>query len=367
LYEQGVLTSSEFGDAICKCCKDFPPNVGEGLDALIRAREREVIDSSVLCEALTSYLAYFPEQKEQALQVLSNHPHAEVHKLGSWFRGYIRTEELSRDFDHLRRTSALQPGRRLRLFGGYESCYRPPWWLNGREYYKATFIGFGGCRIGRRPLAFIELDEEIDVISGAGREYKGRYAVLNSFLGPGIDPHREPLVAWGTEATVEIHIVHTLPQDAEAFSSYDVLCTESAIETHATYRVVDEDLPSGAGFLHSLAKELGQAIDALDDERTAAIAAQSVRGLLCRPPALLLTVIPALIQRLRSGGGTGATVRSLLLELGDPALRVLIANLSCEDTRLRSEVASTIEAFGPGARAALPEQAKSLQAQQLQR
>jgi hypothetical protein len=348
-YERGVITTGELEGAICKCCKEFPADVGEGLDAMIRLREREVIDGSTLCAGIVSFLGFFPEQREQVLEVLSTHPHSGVRELGPWFRSYIRTGELSRDFDHVRKTSALQPGTRLMLSGGYTS-----WWLNGRQYYKATFIAFAGCRLGRRPLAFIELDETIHMKDGIGREHKGRSAVLNDIFGPVINPNVAPSLAWGREGTVIVHIVDALPQDVEAFSACDAVFT-SSFETHASYRIIEENVPSGAGSLWSIAKELATAIDALDDECTAAMAAQSIRDLARGAPALLLTVIPALIQRLRPDESMGAPVRSLLIALGDPALRVLIANLSCEEPRLRREAASTIAGFGPAAREALPE------------
>src|SRR5262249_35390173 len=127
-------------------------------------------------------------------------------------------------------TSQLQPGTRLSLGGGYQGCtaYSPPWWLNGRTNYNATFIAFAECGAGKMPVALVELDNEIDMTEGGGLRHKGLYAVLRLLH----------VANWDETETVTVHVVETLPEDVEAFYSSHPFGTE--IETHATYTIAED-------------------------------------------------------------------------------------------------------------------------------
>jgi hypothetical protein len=108
-----------------------------------------------------------------------------------------------------------------------------------------------------------------------------------------------------------------------------------------------------------IVKEILQAMDALDEEGTANSAAHRLGELLGRAPALLPTVMPQLIHRLRDVGPTEPAVRGLLSGLGIPALRALVRSLprlpgQSKDSRLRGQVAFAIGGFGKAAEEAVP-------------
>jgi hypothetical protein len=361
--ERGSLSCNEFVQAFFDRCTGRSPDLlplgGEVLQALVRLRQGDVIGDVELWLAVLRYLWMFPNHQQEVLAALSSPTHDKVHELAPWFQAYCRCEEQSRDLDYLRRTSPLQPGTRLLLGGGYTGAYSPPWWLNGRESYSATFLGFAAAHVGSVPRVFVELDEEIDMTEAAGRRHKGQFAVLSAHRSCAFN--QAPSALWGDaeHETLAVEIVEALPADVAALSACCFLNT--AIESHAGYRVLHDDAARPAP-LWWTSQEIARSIDALDDERTADMASHRLRALIDRAPALLLTALPALVSRLGRGGRLAATIRSLLLEWGTPALRALIANLSCQDSRLCGEIASAIGHFGPLATQALPELEKLLHA-----
>jgi HEAT repeat protein len=316
----------------------------EELNRLIRFRERRVITRTEFFGGLLTYLGKFPEQKSDVLRALSDHPNRDVREVFSDIWNLLRNESLSKDLDHLRRASPLQPGTRLILFGGYDfySSRGKPRWLNGRDYYKATFISFVQRRRDSVPVACVELDEAFDLA-----EHKGRFALL-------LDRYSSASAAWSAEGTVTVHIVERLPEDFEAFYASHPFGTE--VETHAQYEIT----PS----LCAIAKEIGQALDDLNvraDEQTAGYAARRLRRLLADAPALRPSVVPALIQKLHhAGDATPVAARGLLRELGPAALRALIGYLPSEDSWVQAAMVAALATFGSEAKEALPELEKLL-------
>lgn len=138
----------------------------------------------------------------------------------------MRHEQLSKDLDYVRQNSPLRPGMRVELFGGYDyySSDGKPRWLNGRDCYRAEFLGFASCGEDTIPVGLVEFDEPVELPG-----HKGRYGILRtSYSSHGF--------AWGeTEDTVEVHLTEALPEDFAAIRSD--LTADSAAETHATYRV----------------------------------------------------------------------------------------------------------------------------------
>lgn len=161
---------------------------------------------------------------------LSEHSDESVRGVAEEIREMIhRSEEQIKDIDQIRRTSPLQPGVALFLGGGYDSAYSEPFWLNGREYYKATFIDFVPCGADKMPAAFVELENEIDLTEGSGLRHKGRYALLKLRY----------VADWAETETVKVHIVEALPADVEAFYSSHLFGTE--IESHASYKIANNE------------------------------------------------------------------------------------------------------------------------------
>lgn len=184
--------------------KDIDRLVGQMVrDALLRLRECDVLFDWDVRQGVDTYLAFFPEQQEAVLQTLSRSPIQGVRELVPWFRKVFLCKAQSKDHEFLRRTSSLQTGTRLMIFGD-RSAQRNPWWLNGREHYKATFVRFVGPD-GSVPLAYVELDDELDMTSADGCRQQGRYALLN-YLGPS-GPYQTPSAAWQSEGTVTVRIV----------------------------------------------------------------------------------------------------------------------------------------------------------------
>lgn len=136
---------------------------------------------------------------------------------------------MKQHIDHIRTASPLQPGIALYLYGGYDSAYSKSWWLDGREYYKATFIDFVHCGTEMMPAAFVELENEIDMTEGSGLRHKGRYALLKLRY----------VADWAETETVKVHIVETLPADVEEYYLSHPFGTE--IESHATYKIVSKE------------------------------------------------------------------------------------------------------------------------------
>src|SRR6266849_2432740 len=114
---------------------------------LIRLWERGDLSQCELFARTWEHLWNFPEQKDDVLDTLSRHPDEGVREVVPQVQALLRRcAEQIKDIDHIRRTSPLQPGTRLLLRGGFEAgCSNGipnAWWLNGRKFYKATFIRF---------------------------------------------------------------------------------------------------------------------------------------------------------------------------------------------------------------------------------
>jgi hypothetical protein len=126
LYEGGAVTSLEVLGAVWEHCHDKP---------------------AVAVEVARAF---------------HQHSSESVRWIGRQLQHLLRQrEEQIKDVELIRRTSPLQPGTRLILSGGYTAAYSHPWWLNGRENYKATFIAFAERGNGKMPVALVELDNEI--------------------------------------------------------------------------------------------------------------------------------------------------------------------------------------------------------------
>src|SRR5262249_23661282 len=143
-------------------------------------------------------------------------------------------EEQIQDIEQVRRTSPLRPGTRLSLSGGYTAAYSRPWWLGGRENYRATFIAFAERGAGKMPVALVELDAEIDLTEGKGQRHRGRFALLSL----------SSVANWSVAETVTVHVVESLPDDVEAFYPSHPFGTE--VETHATYAIMNDDRATGS-------------------------------------------------------------------------------------------------------------------------
>jgi hypothetical protein len=103
------------------------------------------------------------------------HTDPDVRQAAQEFQGSARHEELSKSLDYISRTSPLRKGVRLELFGGYDyySTEGKPGWLNGRDCYRATFLGFAARGEDTIPAGLIEFDETIEVPG-----HRGRFGVL---------------------------------------------------------------------------------------------------------------------------------------------------------------------------------------------
>jgi hypothetical protein len=169
-----------------------------------------------------------PDAKDAALAALSAHANEDIRQAAADCGSFLRNAALSRDLDHVCRHSPLRPGVRLALFGGYDyhSSGGNPYWLNGRECYRATFIGFAPRGEDLSPAGLVEFDEVIDLPG-----HKGRYgALLTSY---GLD-----FVAW-TQPEADAVVVYVTERPPEDFSvfRYDGRASPDPIETHATYRI----------------------------------------------------------------------------------------------------------------------------------
>ena len=199
--------------------------LAEKFHHLIRLWERECLASNEFFDQMLDHLQKLPvPEKRATVEALAAHVNPDIRRMAAEFQVILHHKELSRNPDYVRQHSPLRPGTRLELFGGYDyySTRGKPWWLNGREYYQAIFLGFAFRGENMILAGLVEFDEVIDVPG-----HKGRYGIL-------LAGYSSLSVAWGqTEDTVAVYLVEALPEDLAAASfSYD-----SAIETHATYRV----------------------------------------------------------------------------------------------------------------------------------
>lgn len=191
-YGQGNVTTGEFVDKLYGFCFKNP-------------QEKDFLFNKLL--------AYKDESIKSIVQAVKDI--------------FLKAEQQVKNINRIREISPLQPKVTILLYGGYD--HGNHWWLNGRKYYKATFINFFYCGVDKMPVAFVELQEEIDIAEGCGLHHKGRYALLKLHF----------VANWDETEIVEIHVVESLPDDIEAFYKSHPFGTE--IETHASYKVIDNN------------------------------------------------------------------------------------------------------------------------------
>jgi hypothetical protein len=205
----------------------------EELHRLIRLRDQQVLTGCEFLERVLTFLTQFPAQKDDVLATLCEHPNENVRAEVPFIREALRKRQQSeqaKGIHRLRCTSPLQPGTRLTLGGGYTAAYQPPRWLNGRDSYSATFLAFAQGKVDSRPVAFVELDEEV-----VTAESNGRYALLRLLYNG----------TWTASETVVVHVVEALPDDIDAFYALDPYPYDKAVETHAWYQILPT--PTAAG------------------------------------------------------------------------------------------------------------------------
>ena len=187
LHNDGHITSLEVLDNICKHCVDN--------DALATVVQR-----------------------------METHPEDWVRKIGADIHDMIvrRTNRFT-DIAIIANTSPLQPGCRIRLNGSYDLTQ---WWLNGNDYYDATFVRFADRKHGEMPVAIIEFDNEIDMTEGSGQIHRGKLGVMKLHF----------VADWNSSETVWVHIIESTPNDFDEF--YDSHPFGTEIESHATYTLL---------------------------------------------------------------------------------------------------------------------------------
>jgi hypothetical protein len=204
---------------------DLTPN--EEIRRLIRAWEKNCLTSTEFQNHMWGQLRKLPvARRRAALASLSAHADKDIRNAASELQILMRHEELSKNLDHIRRSSPLHSGARLQLFGGYDyySSDGKPCWLNGRTCYTATFLDFAAYGENTIPAGLVEFDEVIEVPG-----HLGRYGVLLATYG--LD-----FIAWEqSEGEVMVYVTETLPEDLSFLRS--PRASASAIETHATYRI----------------------------------------------------------------------------------------------------------------------------------
>jgi HEAT repeat protein len=104
----------------------------------------------------------------------------------------------------------------------------------------------------------------------------------------------------------------------------------------------------------SSADQIAQCLCDMDDDHIASLVAANLSGLLREADPLPPTVIPALLEKLRYDDRTAEAARSVLRDIGPPALQALISSLRCADPWLRGHFAFAIGRFGAEGKAALP-------------
>jgi hypothetical protein len=203
--------------------------MSEKIDDLIRARIENSVTSLEFTMHLLRNLQELPlATREATLEVLSAHVREEVREAASECRLFMRHQELSWNLDYIRQNSPLRPGSRLELFGGYDyySADGKPWWLNGRDCYRATFLSFASRGENTIPAGLVEFGEAVERPG-----HKGRYGVLLANYGT----HS---AAWiPAEDDVVVYVTEVPPEDVSPFR-FDGRASPDPIETHATYRVV---------------------------------------------------------------------------------------------------------------------------------
>jgi hypothetical protein len=199
----------------------------EEIHQLIRAWEENYFTSLEFQDRVLGQLRELPAAEQHSmLESLSAHADEVVRNVALEFRQLQRHEALSKDIDYVRRNSPLRPGIRLELFGGYDyyASEGKPAWLNGRECYKATFLGFTSYGEDTIPVALVEFDELIEVFG-----QKGRYGIL-------FGTYASDWVAWSqTDDVVAVCVKEALPEDVTLIRSFRA--SDAVVETHATCRI----------------------------------------------------------------------------------------------------------------------------------
>jgi hypothetical protein len=197
---------------------------------LLVLHERGAVTALEIEEALWAHCHDKPVLALEITKALQQHPSEVAHSIGHGLeRSLRRRQEQLKDVDLIRGTSPLQPGARLILSGGYTAAFSQPWWLNGGESYKATFVGFAERGYDKMPAAMVKLDCEIDMTEESGLRHRGQNALLSLLH----------VANWVRTEIVTVHVVESLPEDVEAFYSTHPFGTE--IETHARYAIAQDD------------------------------------------------------------------------------------------------------------------------------
>ena len=170
-------------------------------------------------------------ERDAGLRALAARSDEAVRNAAIELQALAQNDALSRDADYVRQNSPLRPGMRLELFGGYDyyASQGKPWWLNGHECYRATFLGFASCGEDAIPAAVVEFDEAIALPGHAGR-----YGILRA------SPSSRAIAWGGTEEVVAVHVRQARPADNLA-AERSALDLALAAETHATCRVEGTD------------------------------------------------------------------------------------------------------------------------------
>jgi hypothetical protein len=187
LHIDGHLTGFEMLDAICKNCFDT--------DSLSTVARR-----------------------------MRAHPDDWVRKIATNIEDIIvrRTDRIT-DIARIETTSPLQPGCRIRLNGSYDQAN---WWLNGKDYYDATFVRFAERKHGEMPVAIIEFDIYIDMTEFCGQIHRGKFGLMKL----------QYVSDWNSSETVWVYIIDEVPNDFGEFYFHHPFGTE--IESHATYTLL---------------------------------------------------------------------------------------------------------------------------------
>jgi len=197
---------------------------GQCADGLIELHEAGHITRQEVMNEIWNHLAADVDRLKTVARRMANHHEQWVRETAAEIQSSItRRENRVTDISDIIRISPLQPGVRIRLDGGYERSN--PWWLNGNAYYSATFVRFVSRGADEMPVAFVELDRDVQMIEGSGLQHRGKYALLKLLH----------IADWDAEETVTVHVVEALPHDVAAFYASHPFGTE--IESHATYRI----------------------------------------------------------------------------------------------------------------------------------
>lgn len=199
-------------------------NASDRLDSLITLYNDGRITSLELMDNILHNCASDDEALAVLAQRMATHKEESVRHVATDIQDIIeRRANRVMAITEIEKTSPLHPGVKLRLDGGYES--NNPWWLNGNDSYRATFVRFASRRANEMPVALVELEQEINMVEGSGLQHHGKYALLKL----------KYVADWGATETVTVHLVECFPHDVVAFYQCHPLGSE--IESHATYRI----------------------------------------------------------------------------------------------------------------------------------